>query len=592
MTNILGCKNRSYSSSQKFSRRGSRKPQSSAAPFLVVITLVLVFYIIFLQPADRLALLGEDIPSVSGPGSSTDPNQPTRPSSAYPGQSLKTFVFDGPGQLFSQNRDEYVHRFSSFALRGEFAGVVLANQQNFLLQSSLFESRNSEFSFVTPNPNQHRNLMLSLSVNTQNTNTDLTQTILYVHVNGVDVYSGSVSRATNPIPISSSILESENTVTMRISSPGIAFWKRNLIEINSARITGEFLDTDGLSASHRFDVRTQEVQKLRSSQLRFFPNCNDATARKLSIKLNDEVVSSKVPDCGVINVISLPQRFVYEGMNTLYFESEGGSFVIDQFEVINRLEDDRGVVYNFDLPTEYFSTTVTQQYVCGEPDGVCPSGCSGNLDKDCCFVENPNGYWCATPTQLTSDRCVGQVTTFNVDRCTSGYEDRFGNPHPDFKGRCGDNTDGVCPVGCSAEQDKDCCLTTGSNNHWCASLPIGGVSNICKSELSIDECTLCQTGYISRGSGVSCTPQSRNPFEENVGLKRDYFIIADFFMVDDESLLSAELNINGYRTSFETRRYYAEVDISDYVKSRNNYIQIIPKTDIDLQEVRVVVKRR
>jgi hypothetical protein len=566
----------------KLSKRAERKPQSSAAPFLVVVTLVIIFYIIFLQPEDRLELLGEG--TGSGSNTSTRINQSTSVLDRF---TLKEFVFKGPGELSYQPRSSYEHNIPSFYFRGDYQGQILLEENSFFVSSSLFSSKQKKVSFQTPNPNNLRNVILTFNAPQR------APSAIIIELNGVEIYSGQIyTYNIAPIKINTVNLQPSNNITIKTTSPGLAFWEENSYQIESFKISAEYIDTDGLSTTHKIDLRVNEIQNLLTARLRFDPRCSESTVQRLTIDYNGEEIYSTIPDCGMINTVPIPRKLMQAGTNAIYFESAGGSYLVDQISVLTQLQEDKGITYFFDLSKEYFRNTVRSESVCGEIDGICPFGCSQDTDADCCFAEYTNAYWCTVPTRLSGDRCVGSVTIFNVDRCPSGYQDKFGRVPEDFRGICGDDNDNFCPSGCSAIYDKDCCLTQDSNNYWCPSLPIGGIAAICKTELTQSECQLCQGGYIGEGTSPSCQYDSRNPIIEETNLDGNYKVIAEFYIVDDGNLKTADLNINGQKTSISTRTHFVEKDITSFVKDNNNYIQIIPTSNMNLVEVRVKLKRR
>jgi hypothetical protein len=69
--------------------------------------------------------------------------------------------------------------------------------------------------------------------------------------------------------------------------------------------------------------------------------------------------------------------------------------------------------------------------MCGDNnDDECYSNCpqpSRYYDKDCCFVQNQDNYWCLeTPITGISDKCKPSVSPGECDLCPSGYENEDG----------------------------------------------------------------------------------------------------------------------------------------------------------------------
>jgi hypothetical protein len=66
--------------------------------------------------------------------------------------------------------------------------------------------------------------------------------------------------------------------------------------------------------------------------------------------------------------------------------------------------------------------------LCGDDDDdYCPSGCSIYYDKDCCFEQDPDNYWCDDlPKTGVASICEQDISSGECDDCASGYysEDR------------------------------------------------------------------------------------------------------------------------------------------------------------------------
>jgi len=57
--------------------------------------------------------------------------------------------------------------------------------------------------------------------------------------------------------------------------------------------------------------------------------------------------------------------------------------------------------------------------------------------------------------------------------------------------KCGDY-DGICPPGCDASVDADCCFNR--NGYWCA-LPTLNTNDRCRYYVASDDCNICKTGF-------------------------------------------------------------------------------------------------
>ena len=64
-------------------------------------------------------------------------------------------------------------------------------------------------------------------------------------------------------------------------------------------------------------------------------------------------------------------------------------------------------------------------------------------------------------------------------------------------------------------------------------------------------------------------------------------VILDIEFVDDNMNKRLEVNINGRRTMVDQTLPHYTKDITNYVKTGNNYIQLQPKTEVIIAELEV-----
>ncbi|MBI3033215.1 hypothetical protein HYY69_07095 [Candidatus Woesearchaeota archaeon] len=61
---------------------------------------------------------------------------------------------------------------------------------------------------------------------------------------------------------------------------------------------------------------------------------------------------------------------------------------------------------------------------CGDDsDGLCPAGCNRNYDKDCCFAEDKQNYWCNdVPKFGVESICMQSISQSQCEACPTGYQ--------------------------------------------------------------------------------------------------------------------------------------------------------------------------
>jgi hypothetical protein len=544
---------------------------SSGASILVILTLMIVLYIIFLPPTERSKLLDDvKTPSQNTGGSS---NSPT----SHQGQ-LDALTFAGPGLLTSQSGTQKELYLSGFTLEGIATPVQLFSQKGLTIYATIFGQESKKMTFNSPSAISVQNPLLTFNVKKQ------TGTI-NIFFNDREVYSGNAD--VSYIALDPATFTEQNTLELSVESPGLAFWSKPTVELSDIKITASIIDEKTLVAKQLVYIKDSDFDQLKTARLRFFVECIQKE-NPIIISINGNVTYTQIPDCGQINLVSLSREVLKPGENSIVVTTKSGKYVFDQISIQTSLESDSGVTYYFTLADDYFYESPPKDAVCGEIDGVCPSGCSADLDKECCFAEYEKAYWCSVPTQLTSDRCVGRVDVFNANRCPSAYKDKSSVIAKGFEKTCGDDSDGVCPTGCSAYYDKNCCLVSQAQTYWCSDLPTGGVANKCLQELSVDQYAFCPKGYQSQSGTLRWSAPKRD--DTQVYLKTPYKVFADFTFVDDDTTKRAEVIVNGVKTGFDTGYPTTTLDISRYVEDDSNYIRIIPESDFSLVKTRIRIE--
>jgi hypothetical protein len=551
----------------------------SGAPVLILITLLLVLYIIVLPPAEREALLGDGDTNGAGDGLSKGASDAHEDAVS----NSDEFVFAGPGRIDVAGRSSYDHDLAPVHLSTTENAQVIFAENPFAIQSSVFKTTDYKATFSVAEPSQIERPLLTFD-------TSSNKGVLRIMLNGHQVFAGDIDeKHVGPIALPDVLLKA-NVLTFQVDSPGWAFWSTKRYGIENLRIQGDVVDTTRQSSLSTFSLKADEVNSLLDGTLSFVATCVQREVGRVRAYINDNLLFNQIPDCGIKNVHHFDRDILNIGVNTLEFSSTMGDVLLDAVEITTEIDEEANdVTYYFELDEDLFTFDEEEEEVCGEIDGFCPDNCDEDIDKDCCFEEYTNAYWCDMPTENSDDRCVGSVSEGTVFRCRSGYEDDDGRVPRDFRGICGDDHDNECPVGCSRFYDEDCCLEDGSGRFWCDDVPASGLIDVCRDDLPADSCRLCPDGYDGEDEDPRCSYDSRNPIRDEVELKSSYEVIAKFLFVDDDENKEAEVIVNGYTTNFDTYDDTYDKDISDFVKDGSNYITIRPQSDFSLVEVRIDV---
>lgn len=556
------------------SKKGIIKTSSSAsgaAVLLLLITVVLILYILFLPPEDRDALLQG---SISGTPGAMDSHT----------SLLGTSVLqENPGRINYIKNENVEHDLSSFRIYTQTDAKIISEMQSIYVKNSAFEKKDKEMPFSIDITNTDE---IFLSFNVFRPSGDLK-----IYVNGIllseDTFNeGSVT----PIPIPKQYLKANNIIYFRVSSPGFAFWRVNEYTLNNVRITGAIKDTANNFNMQKFYVEENEFENLEQAQIEFYPDCNAKDVNKLNIRINGNKIYEGIPDCGIVNKVTISKASFLTGENNLEFYSIDGSYIIDMVQIEVKLNEPDYPIYNFNLREDLFTKDSDNSF-CGRVDGVCPSGCDTYEDKDCCYGEYNSNYWCDVPTENPRDRCVSEYYAINFDeRCLSLYEDKKGEPAEESKGLCGDDTDGICPKNCDQNNriyyDKDCCHDL-DNYYWCDDYTYTGFQKICTPVVSQADCEACPNKYLDNDRKTpSCAPTNYDDGEEV--LKADVDIILDLYFGDDK-YKKIDFVINGINMPVDTYALSHTRIIDDYVRSGFNSIQIKPRNEVFISQIKVKI---
>jgi hypothetical protein len=543
---------------------------SNAGAFLAVLTVLIILYVLFLPPADREKLLidNQNNGSINGSDSSTS-----------------VLLQQNIGRVDYINTNEKTIDIPTVRVYASTSSELIKATPSIAIRSALFDHDNEMQSIdFSIDKSLTDNLLLSFNV------VDHSGPLI-IELNGRQIFNSEITSSNSPpITLDKGYLTDKNTLVFKVPNPGWAFWKANKYSLENIKISGEVTNLDNSESVQRFVVSEAEKNNLNSAKLAFHPVCTLTAVGTLNIELNGRTIFSGVGDCGSRTPITLDKTFLVTGANELKFSTNTGSYLIDTISVKLTLDKPTYNTFYFDMKDDYFKTQ-QERARCGDYDGVCPAGCEDVRDADCCF--NKNGLWCGLPTDNPNDRCVYYVAPGNCGLCKTGYYDRSKDPASNCEAKCGDNTDGVCPSGCSALYDADCCYNANPDNFFCQEVPITGINDRCRAAIDSNQCELCSSGYENKdgSSPDACVGGNIVYKDENFVLLDNYDVKLTVRFINDIDRKKVDINVNGRRISIDTRDIEYTKIIDDYVRQGTNSIEIVPIEDIDIAELKIELKR-
>ncbi len=306
---------------------------NQAAILVIVIAVLLLLFILSISPEERDRLLNDDDPT-NGNG---DP--------AFPGAA--TLFRANPGQIPYQPRDERIHEFAPFNLVADVKAEKIHTKNSLSIKNSAFERIEETLTFTT-NEDITSNVLLNFNV-------EGASGALIIKINGETIFNSRLERGSSPpIHIPSSLLREQNTITFQVSGPGAAFWRYNYYDLRNINIYADIVDLTRSETTQVFNVEKEEVEELKTSELRYLPTCRQGNAKDMRIQINGLQIFSGTPDCEIFNTIPIPKNYLNEGINDISFRIREGSVLIDRARIQNKLEEPEKLIYFFEVRDKYF----------------------------------------------------------------------------------------------------------------------------------------------------------------------------------------------------------------------------------------------
>lgn len=566
-----------YKSGFRIKMFPKKSQRSIGAPQLIIAIVVLVIlYILFLPPQDRAELLGDQTTTVttSGTASSSSPKLV---------QGRETLLLETPGKIDYSALNELEIPLNAFTLYKTVNAQVLEEFNPIYVKNGVGDKSSKNISFELANLENLDNLQLSFTAKKHSG-------VLSIRLNGNSIYEFDLETSTpQPIKLKKNMLAKENSIEFSVSNVGWKFWITNEYSLEDIKIIGEVTDTSRQESFNTFYLSEKQGKNLENARLEFNPECKSNDVGKLNINLNDRTIFSAIPDCGSLNFVDFAPNMVFVGKNKIDFSTEKGSYLIDLIKVELDFEDNQIPVYYFDIGIEFFNLkySIPDDAECGTIDSTCPDQCNEDNDYDCCMTQYTTPFWCVANTDNEDDRCIGFVTADNAGRCLTNYVDRSKKVSDAGKNKCGDNTDGKCPSGCSINYDKDCCFDQDNGQFWCDMMPTNGLSYRCVNSVSMGQCDICPVGYKGEKTSPICQPVMNGLESEE--LKSEYNVILNMKFIDDIDRKEADIYINGHVTRLDTQKASYQRDISEFIEPGSNSIEIVPYSVLNIREVKVDV---
>ena len=105
-----------------------------------------------------------------------------------------------------------------------------------------------------------------------------------------------------------------------------------------------------MQSTTTFRLSDQEVDEFKSGYVRFTVECGgDKQSGRLRVRLNDNLISSSVPDCLAVEKIDITKEDLTAGKNDLSFELSEGTLYLTNLAAHIEINAPRWPIYYFDI---------------------------------------------------------------------------------------------------------------------------------------------------------------------------------------------------------------------------------------------------
>lgn len=319
---------------------------AGAAVFLAIVTGLIIAFIIAIPPDERAELLGEyQLNDGSSDGVRTITDNITS------ARVLDTVLQVSPGRIDFLAQDEVEHPLPVINVFTSTEAKVLAELNVAVLKNALFTNQEAELSFQIPQLSETNDLLITFQVEEAGAGE------LIVELNEQEIFNGPVQvGAAQPIRLPQNILQTNNLVTFRVSSPGLAFWQTHDMKLSAVKVVGDVTNRDAQSARSVFLVSETEANNLERARLKFQPDCVYNEVGPLTVVVNGVEIYRGLPDCALAFVpIEFSPELLVKGENEITFQTDRGRYLLSHVVIESQLDEVEFPTYYFDLAHDEYT---------------------------------------------------------------------------------------------------------------------------------------------------------------------------------------------------------------------------------------------
>ncbi len=308
-------------------KRGDKMQSGAPAAALIgIITLMFIFYILFLPPSERKSLLEGDNATIE--------------------EGTGLLLDEAPGLLTFTEKGVFDHSISNIYLIETKNSVILGQENPFIVKKGWFGEQQKSMVFSAGDLDNTENVVLSFQAPER-------KGILVISLNGQKIFEGMVNLQ-NPPPVSlpKTLLRPTNQIDFSVTGGFFSSRKYSLADI---KVIADITDTKKQIAQNTFTISDTEKENLDMAFLDFYPICEQRTVGTLTIELNGKVIYAAAPACESLNRQDLYAEDLRTGKNTLVFRIDKGSYRVEQIRVRTVLKAIKANVEFFNVKTSLYN---------------------------------------------------------------------------------------------------------------------------------------------------------------------------------------------------------------------------------------------
>jgi hypothetical protein len=299
-----------------FNKKGK---EHTVAGLVMLIAVFIILYTLTLPPCDKCKLMGDDCSDVCK------------------GDFEEKIILDeSPGNIGGISEDIIRHNLDSINLFIKDKPEIKILSNSLEIKNGLFGESDQELEFNIEDLDSLDKAYLSFAVIKAKGNLVLT-------LNGKQIFNQKLDpKKIEVVDLPIEYLEKDNKLRLQVTPPGAAFWSSNVYSLKDIKLKEEFELTHS-SEVLRFSVSSSEVESVENSKLNFYVYCRDDMGRSNIMKayLNNNLVFNKLVSCQNEEYsVDLDKELFVGGSNEIEFSVSGGSYLINDINIVNEVSGD------------------------------------------------------------------------------------------------------------------------------------------------------------------------------------------------------------------------------------------------------------